>query len=203
MSEAARIDAATMTVAVGPHSVVEGANRVPLLQHRAIVALVAAALATLAFSSYSAAASGMLAAFMAVVLVVLAATDLERRVIPNRVVLPAAAVLLVTRVAVSPSRTPEFVLAALGAALAFLVPNLINGSAIGMGDVKLAMLLGAGLGWGVFAAITVSLVSMFPFAVGTLIRGGRAARKTALPFGPFLALGALVILIVPRLIGGS
>jgi leader peptidase (prepilin peptidase) / N-methyltransferase len=135
--------------------------------------------------------------------VVVATTDLERRIIPNRVVLPATAVVLLARVAVSPTRTPEFVLAALGAGIVFLLPNVVNRSAIGMGDVKLAVFLGAGLGWSVAGALTVALVAMVPFALGTLIRGGLAARQATLPFGPFLALGALVILIVPRLIGGS
>jgi leader peptidase (prepilin peptidase)/N-methyltransferase len=80
-----------------------------------------------------------------------------------------------------------------------LIPNLINRSLMGMGDVKLAVLLGAGLGWGVVGAVTVAFLSMFPVALGTLIRGGLAARKTTLPFGPFLALGGLVILIVSHL----
>jgi prepilin signal peptidase PulO-like enzyme (type II secretory pathway) len=50
-------------------------------------------------------------------------------------------------------------------------------------------------------AITVACVAIFPVAVATLVRRGLAARKATLPFGPFLALGALVILIVPRLLG--
>jgi prepilin signal peptidase PulO-like enzyme (type II secretory pathway) len=72
-----------------------------------------------------------------------------------------------------------------------------------MGDVKLVMLLGAGLGGGVVGAITVAFISLFPVALATLIRGGLAARKSSLPFGPFLALGGLAVLIVPHLAGLS
>lgn len=70
-----------------------------------------------------------------------------------------------------------------------------------MGDVKLVAFLGAGLGTGVIGAIALGCLSIFPFALGTLVRGGLAARKSTLPFGPFLAFGALVILIAPRLLG--
>jgi leader peptidase (prepilin peptidase)/N-methyltransferase len=82
--------------------------------------------------------------------------------------------------------------------IAFLIPNLINASLMGMGDVKLMVLLGTGLGWGAVGAIMIGFLGAFPFALLTLIRGGVAARKATLPFGPFLALGGLVILIVPH-----
>ena len=172
-----------------------------LLRHPLPVTLLGVALCILTFTSYSSVADGAIPGFMAVVLVVIGATDLERRIIPNRVVLPSTAVVLLARIAVTPSHAPEYVLAALGAGLAFLIPNLISTSLMGMGDVKLAVFLGAGLGLSVVGAVTVAFASVFPFAVGTLLRGGLAARKSTLPFGPFLAFGALVILIVPRLVG--
>jgi prepilin signal peptidase PulO-like enzyme (type II secretory pathway) len=148
------------------------------------------------------AAHGLLGAFVAAVLVVLAATDLDGRIIPNRIVLPAAAIALVANSAISPGRSAEFILAALALGVAFLLPNVINASLMGMGDVKLVMLLGAGLGWAAVGAIIIGFLSLFPFALLALIRGGVAARKTTLPFGPFLAIGGLVILVVPHLIGG-
>jgi leader peptidase (prepilin peptidase)/N-methyltransferase len=95
----------------------------------------------------------------------------------------------------------EYLLAALLAALLFLIPNLISRSLIGMGDVKLATLLGAALGWGVLPSLALAFISVFPFALGTVIRGGLAARKSTLPFAPFMAFGGLVILIIPRLVG--
>jgi leader peptidase (prepilin peptidase)/N-methyltransferase len=128
------------------------------------------------------------------VLVVLAAIDLERRIIPNRIVLPATGLILATQIALSPDGAFEWVAAAVGAALFLLLPLLIYPSGMGMGDVKLALLLGAGLGWAVVPALFVGLMAAFVAAVVVLVRGGLAARKTALPFGPFLAFGGLVAL---------
>lgn len=180
---------------------VSSAESAPLLRNPVAVAVAAAAVSAVAFVSSVAGSQAIIAAFMAAVLVVLAATDLERRIIPNRIVLPATAILLVANIAVSPGRASVFVLASLAVGIAFLIPNLINASLMGMGDVKLMMLLGAGLGWAAVGAIMVAFVAIFPFALATLIRGGAAARKTALPFGPFLAVGGLVVLIVPHLVG--
>ena len=185
----------------GGHAV-NGARSATALAHPAPVLTVASGLAGLAFVTAPAPADGFLAAALAAVLVVLAATDLQRRVIPNRIVLPAAAIALVAHLAISPGRSPEFLLATLGLGLIFSVPSAINASLMGMGDVKLIMLLGASLGWGAVGAIMIGFLSVFPFALVALIRSGAAARKTTLPFAPFLALGGLVIGIVPHLIGG-
>ena len=172
-----------------------------LVRHKLVVFTVALAIGAIAFVSYSKAADRLIAAFIAIVLVVVAATDLERRIIPNRVIVPALAVVLVARIATSPGETAKWTLAALGAGLLFLLPNLINSSAMGMGDVKLAAFLGAGLGTAVIGALLVASLSTLPLVAAKLMRGGLAARKSTLPFGPFLAFGGLVILIVPRLIG--
>lgn len=180
----------------------DGSRSAPLLAHPAPVAVIGSAFAVLAFVTAPTAAHGLLGAFMAAVLVVLAATDLERRIIPNRIVLPAAAIALVANAAISPGRAPDIILAAIVLGIAFLIPNLINPSLMGMGDVKLIVLLGAGLGWGAVGAVMIGFLSVFPFALLALIRGGVAARKTTLPFGPFLAFGGLVVLIVPHLISG-
>lgn len=180
---------------------VSGGEAAPMLRNPLAVAVVAAAFAVVVLVASSSGAGAVVAAFIAAVLVVLAATDLERRVIPNRIVLPATAIVLVANIAISPAHAPVFIAAAVALGVAFLVPNLINASLMGMGDVKLMMLLGAGLGWGAVGAIMVAFVAMFPFALATLIRGGVGARKATLPFGPFLALGGMVILIVPHLVG--
>jgi leader peptidase (prepilin peptidase)/N-methyltransferase len=125
------------------------------------------------------------------VLVVLAAIDLERRIIPNRIVLPAVVLILAAQIALSPDRALEWTAASLGAALFLLLPLLVYPSGMGMGDVKLALLLGAGLGWAIVPALVAGLFAAFIVALVVLVRGGLAARKTALPFGPFLVLGAL------------
>ena len=173
----------------------------PLVSRPVPVALVAFGFAALTFACYPFGAAAVIASFMAAVLVVLAATDLERRLIPNRVVLPAAGILLLARVIVTPDRGLEFIGAAMAGAVVFLIPSLVNRSLMGMGDVKLVFLLGAGLGWGVAAAITLAFIGVFPFALAAVVRGGLAARKQTLPFAPFLAFGGLFVLIVPHLSG--
>jgi leader peptidase (prepilin peptidase)/N-methyltransferase len=166
-----------------------------------LASLLAAVLAALTLSVYPLGADGATAAAMAAVLVVLAAIDLERRVIPNRIVLPAILLLLAARIGTFPGRAPEFALAALAAGAAFLAPNLISQRLMGMGDVKLATMLGAGLGWGVIGAVCAAFLAVFPFGLGALARGGVRARTATLPFAPFLALGGCAVLLVPRLLG--
>jgi prepilin signal peptidase PulO-like enzyme (type II secretory pathway) len=142
-------------------------------------------------------------AFAAAVLVVLSAIDLERGIIPNRIVLPAAAVVFVAQIALFPDRALEWALAAILAPLVLMIPQLLGRSWMGMGDVKLGLLLGAALGWGVVGAVVIALLCTFPVALLVLIRGGMAARKKTIPFGPFLSLGALIVLLGPHLVGLS
>lgn len=132
-------------------------------------------------------------AFAAAVLAVLAAIDIEHRVLPNRIVLPATAVVLLAQVAFFPQRAGEWVLAALAAAAFLAAPMILRRDAVGMGDVKLALLLGAAVGWKVFGAITVGCLAIVPVALLLLVRGG-SLRGATVPFGPFLAFGTLVIM---------
>jgi leader peptidase (prepilin peptidase) / N-methyltransferase len=161
----------------------------------------AAGLGALVFASYPVGATAVVAGSVAAVLVVIAAIDIATLRIPNRLVLPATAFVLVANVAADPARASEFVLAALLAGTALLIPNLLNSSWMGMGDVKLAILLGAALGWRVVGALELALLAVFPVALAVRVRGGHQARRAALPFGPFMAFGALVVLIAPRLAG--
>jgi leader peptidase (prepilin peptidase)/N-methyltransferase len=141
--------------------------------------------------------------FAAAVLVVLSAIDLERGIIPNRIVLPSAGIILLAQVALFPGRASEWLLAAILAAFVLMIPQLLNRAWMGMGDVKLALLLGATLGWGVIGAVAVAFMCVFPVALVLLIRNGGGARKRMIPFGPFLSLGALFVLFVPPLLGLS
>lgn len=175
----------------------------PLVRHPLLVGLAALTMGTAALIASPAGAGGAIAALLAAVVVVLAAIDLDHRIVPNRIVLPAAAVVLLARIVFFPDHALEFVLAGLGAAAFFFIPNLIARSLMGMGDVKLALLLGAGLGSSVVGAISVAFLGFFPVAVWMLIRGGLGARRKTLPFAPFLALGTLVILLLPYITGVS
>jgi len=132
------------------------------------------------------------AAVACAALVVVTATDLERRIVPNRVVLPAAAVVLVLQTISHPS--PEWALGAVGAAGFLLLAALAYPGGMGMGDVKLALLIGALLGVTTPVGIMLGLLlALVPSAV-LLARHGASARRLAIPFAPFLAAGAVVAL---------
>jgi leader peptidase (prepilin peptidase) / N-methyltransferase len=136
--------------------------------------------------------SAAVAAFFCLALVAVSATDLEHRIIPNRIVLPAAAVVLATNTALHPS--PRWAIAALGASGFLFAAALAYPAGMGMGDVKLALLMGAALGKTVPVALMLGMVAALVPALYLLARHGSAARKMGLPFGPFLALGSVVAL---------
>jgi leader peptidase (prepilin peptidase)/N-methyltransferase len=137
-------------------------------------------------------ADAAVAAFFCAVLVAISATDVERRIIPNRIVLPAAAVVLAANTMLHPSA--EWAVAGLGAALFLFVAALAYPGGMGMGDVKLALLLGVALGRAVPVAMMVGMLSALVPSVVLLARHGSAARKMRIPFGPFLAFGGVVAL---------
>jgi leader peptidase (prepilin peptidase)/N-methyltransferase len=134
-------------------------------------------------------------AVFVVALVVLAAIDLRRRLLPNVVVLPASALLLVLAFAADPDAGARRLLWATGTFAVLLVLALLRPAALGMGDVKLAFLLGAGLGGDVLAGFLVGTLAAGVAAVALLARHGGAARRMPIPLGPFLVLGALVVLV--------
>jgi prepilin signal peptidase PulO-like enzyme (type II secretory pathway) len=135
-------------------------------------------------------------AFLIAVLVVLAVIDLEDRVLPNVIVLPAFAVVLLANVALFPDKGLEWILASVGTAVLLLVPALIRRGTIGMGDVKLGLLLGAGLGMDVVQALLIGLLAAWPLAGYMLLRDGRDATRVAVPLAPFLALGAIAAVLL-------
>ncbi|HEY2543412.1 MAG TPA: A24 family peptidase, partial [Gaiellaceae bacterium] len=134
----------------------------------------------------------LVASFFCLALVAVSATDLEHRIIPNRIVVPAAAIVLAAQTALKPS--PEWVIAAFAASGFLLLAALVYPAGMGMGDVKLALLLGAMLGRTVPVAILLGMITALVPAVVLLARHGSAARKMGIPLGPFLALGAVVAL---------
>ena len=178
-----------------PPVTVEESRAIARVWRRPLVLGLASVLALLCLLAYDADAHGFISALAAAALVVLAAIDLEERVIPNRIVVPAAAVVLVAQIAFYPDRAGEWIISALGAAVFLFVPAVIKSGAIGMGDVKLALLLGAATGFAVLPALTIGFLSLVPVAGYMLFREGADARKQYLPLGPFLAFGTLVVLL--------
>jgi leader peptidase (prepilin peptidase)/N-methyltransferase len=129
-------------------------------------------------------------------LVPLTLTDLAVRLLPNRLTAPAAAVAIVAGTLIDPGGELERLLAGAAAGGCFLLAALASPAGMGMGDVKLAAVLGLYLGEEVAVALFVALLA--GVAAGALImarRGARAGRKTVLAFGPFLALGAVVAVV--------
>ena len=165
-------------------------------QLRPAVAVVTFVLVMLALVQFGPSGRALGAAFLLCVVATLAIVDLEQRRIPNRIVLPATAVVLAAQIALNPRRTPELVVISLAAGLFFCLPMLVSPGGMGMGDVKLAVLLGAALGQAVVLAIAVAVLASFFVAVALLARDGAAARKSAIAFGPFLALGAAVAIFL-------
>jgi leader peptidase (prepilin peptidase)/N-methyltransferase len=125
-------------------------------------------------------------------LVVVTATDLERRIVPNGVVLPAAAAVLVLQTISHPS--PVWAIGAFGAAAFLFLAALAYPGGMGMGDVKLALLIGALLGRTTPVGMMLGLLFALVPSVVLFARHGRRARKMAIPFGPFLAAGTVVAL---------
>jgi leader peptidase (prepilin peptidase)/N-methyltransferase len=125
-------------------------------------------------------------------LVVATATDLERRIVPNTVVLPAAAAVLLLNTVAHPS--PAWAIGALGAAGFLFVAALAYPGGMGMGDVKLALLIGALLGRTTPVGLMLGLLLALVPSLVLIARHGRRARRLAIPFAPFLAAGAVIAL---------
>jgi leader peptidase (prepilin peptidase) / N-methyltransferase len=132
--------------------------------------------------------------FFVCVLVALAAIDLERHIIPNRILLPAIAVLGAAELVADPSTGWRRLVWGAGAFGVLLVLALAYPAGLGMGDVKLAFFIGLGLGRSVIAALLLGCVGAGVAGIVVLARYGLAGRKIALPLGPFLALAAIVVL---------
>ena len=126
------------------------------------------------------------------VLVTITLTDLDLRVIPNRIVLAGSIVAVVLVAAGDADELPEHAIAAAAAGGALFLLALAYPHGMGMGDAKLVGMMGLYLGRAVAPAVLIG------FAVGALVgvaliaRHGSQARKQAVPFGPFLALGGVV-----------
>jgi leader peptidase (prepilin peptidase) / N-methyltransferase len=131
------------------------------------------------------------------ILVPIALIDLEHRIIPNKITLPAALAALVIGALTKPSGLPEQLIAGAAAGGFLLVFALAYPRGMGMGDVKLAAVLGLFLGRSVGVAILVAVFTGTVVGAAVMARFGVAqGRKTAVPFGPFLAFGAIVALLV-------
>ncbi len=136
----------------------------------------------------------LLACAFIAAMVVIAFIDFYHMIIPNRIVLPAALIGLAAAIALRPDEWWQFLVAAMGSSLFLFVLAIIWPGGMGMGDVKLALLMGGVLSGGVVVAFFLAF--LLGAIVGlVLILSKRKTRKDAIPFGPYLALGSVLALL--------
>ncbi|MGA7434356.1 MAG: A24 family peptidase, partial [Solirubrobacterales bacterium] len=135
------------------------------------------------------------AAVLAVTLLVVSVTDLKQRVIPNRVLLLAAAAAVALSVIQDPGNLAGDVLAATVVSAPLVVASLVKPEGVGMGDAKLVAVIGLFMGWQALPALLIGLA--LAGMTGVLIALGKRLppSKTALPLAPFLAVGALPVVL--------
>jgi leader peptidase (prepilin peptidase)/N-methyltransferase len=131
------------------------------------------------------------------VLVPVALIDYDHRIIPNRLMLPAAIVAVAIGLVTHPAGVPEQLIAGAAAGGFLLIFAIAYPAGMGMGDVKFAAVLGLFLGRSVAVAILSGVLLGAVLGAAVLARKGVATgRKTAVPFGPFLAIGGVIALLV-------
>jgi len=128
----------------------------------------------------------------AAMLIAVAGIDLDHRIIPNKILLPAAIWGLVATIAFRPDNIDDSLIAGGIAFGALLLAAVAYPAGMGMGDVKLVGVMGIYLGSGVAPAMLAGFLAGAVVGLAIIAREGRDARKKAIPFGPFLALGGLV-----------
>jgi leader peptidase (prepilin peptidase) / N-methyltransferase len=128
-------------------------------------------------------------------LVAVSLTDLERRIIPNKVLLVGALVGAALAALADPGSLPERGIALAAAGGLLFAVALAYPRGMGMGDVKLAAVMGLYLGRSVAPALLIAFAAGSVVGIAMIVRHGAAARKQAVPFGPFLAFGGVVGLL--------
>jgi leader peptidase (prepilin peptidase)/N-methyltransferase len=159
---------------------------------RVVVAVAAVGLAVASFVAFGLTGKALVGAVFCPALVLLAAIDAKHRLLPNMIILPAS---LAVGLIVAASAPGDFLThLAAGAALGgfFFVFGTIFAGSLGMGDAKLGFLLGLALGWQTLGAALIAFAGLLVAALYVLATRGASARKDAIPFGPFLALGGIL-----------
>jgi leader peptidase (prepilin peptidase) / N-methyltransferase len=167
--------------------------REPISPRYPIIEALTAALAVTVVLTKHSADEIVLGLVLIAVLVPIALIDLEHRIIPNKITLPAAVAAIAIGAALDLRGVPEQLIAGAGAGGFLLAFALAYPRGMGMGDVKLAAVLGLFLGRSVALAMLVAVFSATLVGAAVMARVGvQEGRKTAVPFGPFLAIGGVV-----------
>jgi len=132
--------------------------------------------------------------------------DLNHRIIPNLINIPGAVLVFTVASIAEPGRIPEFAIAGIACFLFLGVAWFVFPQGMGLGDVKMALMIGLGTGRYAYVAMLSGFMASVVLSGWLLLRGGIGARKATFPFGPFLAFGAVVALLwgpdlTPYLVG--
>lgn len=142
------------------------------------------------------AAEAVIGLVFVTMLAVVTLTDLERRIIPNKVLIAGAILCVAIAAPTDPGGLSERAIAAAAAGGILFITVLAYPAGMGLGDVKLAATMGLFLGRAVAPALLVALLAGSLVGLALIARHGAKARKMAIPFGPFLAFGGVVALLV-------
>jgi len=170
--------------------------RAPISPRYPLVEALTAALAAAVVLTKHSVDGIVLGLVLVAVLVPIALIDFDHRIIPNKITLPAAAAAVAIGVALDLEGVPEQLIAGAAAGGFLLAFLLAYPRGMGMGDVKLAVVLGLFLGRSVAVAILAGVLAGTLVGAALMARVGiEQGRKTAVPFGPFLAFGGIVGLL--------
>jgi leader peptidase (prepilin peptidase) / N-methyltransferase len=157
-----------------------------------VVVAVATALVVADFAHFGFTGWAFIGLVLCPVLVLLTAIDLEHRLLPNVIVLPASLAVIAIVAASEPHQLVAHVAAGVALGGFFFASAAFFPGSIGMGDAKLGLLIGFALGSKTLPAVEISLLAVLVVALGMIATQGASARKKAIAFGPFLALGAIL-----------
>ncbi|HUZ83275.1 MAG TPA: A24 family peptidase [Gaiellales bacterium] len=173
-----------------------GGGTIPSRRRLAVLAAVTACLFGLLAARIGIHPQLVPAMLLTALVVPAAAIDLHHRIIPNAINLPGAAIVYVAAVAAQPDRWLELLAGGLGGLLFLGVAWRVSPAGMGLGDVKMALMIGLALGASTLVALFAAFVLALLPSLAVLARHGlRSGRKVGLPFGPFLAAGAVVGLL--------
>ncbi len=157
-----------------------------------LVEIGAAGVAAGAWLAYGSSPATLLVGGYLLLFLLLTVIDIEHRIIPNRLVLPALALTLI----ITPFRTDlgmaQSALGALVAGLFLAVPIFLRPGSIGMGDLKFIVLIGLATGVPAVGVALFASAMSAGITAACLLAAGRVSRQDAIPFGPFLALGGAI-----------
>jgi leader peptidase (prepilin peptidase) / N-methyltransferase len=196
MSEPTQPESVPQPEPVSEQATVDGrrplSELLPTGNLRVFVAVTAVALIAGSFASFGLSGKALLGAVFCPTLVLLGAIDAKHRLLPNAIILPASLAVGLIVAASTPGAFLSHLAA--GAALGgfFFVFGMIFAGSLGMGDAKLGFLIGLALGSKTFGAAIIAFAGLLVAALYVLATRGTAARKDAIPFGPFLALGGIL-----------